>query len=216
MAERGGGCVYVPVMDIFEQLGAALGLASLAGINLYLTAFVAGLAIRFNWIDLAAAHENLAVLGNEWVLVAAGVLMVVEFFADKIPWLDSAWDALHTVLRPAGGVLLGLAALGEMDPAVLAVGGLLSGGASLTMHAAKAGTRLVLNMSPEPVSNSVASVAEDGLVLGGLTLTAFAPVLAFFVFVILLAIAVVIIRITFGTLRTVWRSVRERRRGAVT
>lgn len=200
-------------MEIFEHLGAALGLASLAGINLYLTAFVAGLAIRFNWIELAAAHENLAVLGNDWVLAVAGVLMVVEFFADKIPWLDSGWDAVHTLLRPAGGVLLGMAALGEMSPEMLAIGGLISGGASLTMHVAKAGTRLLVNLSPEPVSNSVASVAEDGLVLGGLTLTAFAPILAFFVFVILLALAVVIIRKTFGSLRAIWRGVRERRRG---
>ena len=166
-------------MEVFDQLGVALGLASLAGINLYLTAFVAGLAIRFNLIDLAAAHENLAVLGNEWVLGVAGFLMVIEFFADKIPWLDSGWDAIHTLVRPAGGILLGMGALGEMDPALLAIGGLLSGGASLTMHGAKAGTRLMVNMSPEPVSNSVASVAEDGLVLGGLTLAAFFPVAAF-------------------------------------
>lgn len=199
-------------MEVFEHLGTALGLASLAGINLYLTAFVAGLAIRFNWIDLAAAHEGLAVLGNEWVLAVAGVLMVVEFFADKIPWLDSAWDAVHTILRPAGGVLLGMAALGEMDPALLAIGGLLSGGASLTMHGAKAGTRLLVNLSPEPVSNSVASVAEDGLVLGGLTLTVLAPVISFFVFIVLLAIAVVIIRKTFGSLLAVWKGLLERRR----
>ena len=201
-------------MGLFEHLGAALGLASLAGINLYLTAFVAGLAIRFNWIELAAAHEGLAVLGNEWVLGVAGVLMVVEFFADKVPWLDSGWDAVHTVLRPAGGVLIGMAALGEMDPQLLAIGGLISGGASLTMHAAKAGVRLLINMSPEPVSNSVASVAEDGLVLGGLTLTALAPVAAFFVFVVVLAIAIVIIRKTFGTLLAVWRGFRNRRRPA--
>ncbi len=199
-------------VEIFEHLGAALGLASLAGINLYLTTFVAGLAIRFNWIDLAAAHEGLAVLGNEWVLAVAGVLMVVEFFADKVPWLDSGWDAVHTILRPAGGVLLGMAALGEMDPKLLAIGGLLSGGASLTMHGAKAGTRLLVNMSPEPVSNSVASVAEDGLVLGGLTLTALAPVATFFVFVVILAIAVVIIRTSFGSLRAVWRGIRNRKR----
>ncbi|MDP4625261.1 MAG: DUF4126 domain-containing protein [Akkermansiaceae bacterium] len=198
-------------MEVFDQLGVALGLASLAGINLYLTAFVAGLAIRFNWIDLAAAHESLGVLGNEWVLGVAGTLMVIEFFADKIPWLDSGWDAVHTIIRPAGGILLGLGALGEMDPVVLAIGGLLSGGASLTMHGAKAGTRLLLNMSPEPVSNSVASVAEDGLVIGGLTLTAFSPVIAFFVFVVILAIAVVIIRKTFGSMRAIWRGFRERR-----
>ncbi len=199
-------------MEVFEHLGAALGLASLAGINLYLTAFVAGLAIRFNWIELASAHEGLAVLGNEWVLAAAGIMMVVEFFADKIPWLDSGWDAIHTLLRPTGGVLLGMAALGEMDPKFLAIGGLLSGGASLTMHAAKAGTRLLVNMSPEPVSNSVASVAEDGLVLGGLTLTALAPIAAFFIFIILLAIAVVIIRKTFGTVLVIWKNIREKRR----
>lgn len=199
-------------MEVFEHLGAALGLASLAGINLYLTAFVAGLAIRFNWLELAAAHGELAILGNEWVLAVAGVLMVIEFFADKVPWLDSGWDAVHTVLRPVGGVLLGMGALGEMDPKLLAIGGLLSGGASLTMHGAKTGTRLLVNMSPEPVSNSVASVAEDGLVLGGLTLTAFAPVIAFFVFVVLLAIAVVVIRKTFGSVRAVWKRMQERRR----
>ncbi len=199
-------------MEVFEHLGAALGLASLAGINLYLTAFVAGLAIRYNWIELASAHEGLAVLGNEWVLAVAGVLMVIEFFADKIPWLDSGWDAVHTLLRPAGGILLGMAALGEIDPALLAIGGLLSGGASLTMHGAKAGTRLLVNMSPEPVSNSVASVAEDGLVLGGLTLTAFAPVVGFFFFIILLVIAAFVIRKTFGTMVTILRGFREKRR----
>jgi hypothetical protein len=199
-------------MDIFEHLAAALGLASLAGINLYLTTFVAGLAIRCNWIELATAHEGLAVLGNEWVLAVAGVLTVVEFFADKVPWLDSGWDAIHTILRPAGGILLGMAALGDMNPALLAIGGLLSGGASLTMHGAKAGTRLFVNMSPEPVSNSVASVAEDGLVLGGLTLLALAPVVSFFFFVLLLLVAGVIIWKTFGSLRAVWRGFRDRRR----
>lgn len=200
-------------MEVFDHLGAALGLASLAGINLYLTAFIAGLAIRFNWVDLAAAHDSLGVLGNEWVLGVAGTLMVIEFFADKVPWLDSGWDAVHTVLRPAGGILLGMGALGEMDPAVLAIGGLLSGGASLTMHGAKAGTRLIVNMSPEPVSNSVTSVAEDGLVIGGLALTAISPVIAFFVFVILLAVAVVIIRKTFGSIKAIWCGFRERRQG---
>lgn len=197
-------------MEIFNELGTALGLASLAGLNLYLTAFVAGLAIRFNLIDLAVVHENLGVLGNDWVLGVAGVLMVVEFFSDKIPWVDSTWDAVHTFIRPMGGVLLGMGALGDMDPALLAIGGLLSGGASLTMHGAKAGTRLLVNMSPEPVSNSVASVTEDGLVLGGLTLTALAPILGFFVFVIVLAIAGWIVNKTFGTVLAMWRNRRRK------
>ncbi len=191
-------------MDVFESLGIALGLATLAGLNLYLTSFVTGLAIRFQWIDLAAEHPDLLILGNDWVLIVSGSLMAIEFFADKIPWVDSGWDALHTLIRPAGGVLLGVAALGEMDPAILAIGGLLAGGASITSHGAKAGTRLLVNMSPEPVSNSVASVAEDGMVLGGLTLMAFAPVLAFFVFFVLLVLAVFVIRKTFGTVRGIW------------
>ena len=201
-------------MDMFQTLGAALGLASLAGINLYLTAFVTGLAVRFSWVELAASHGELAVLGNGWVLATAGTLMVIEFFADKIPWVDSGWDAVHTVVRPVGGVLMGIAALGEMDPAVLAIGGLLSGGASLVTHGAKAGTRLMLNMSPEPVSNSVASVTEDGLVLGGLALTALAPALAFFVFVLVLMLALIVIRKTFGTVRAVWTSVGRKNDGA--
>ncbi len=197
-------------MDIFTQLGTALGLASLAGLNLYLTSFVAGLAIRFNWIDLSVAHEQLAVLGNEWVLGISGTLMVIEFFADKIPWLDSGWDALHTLVRPAGGILLGLGALGQMSPEALAIGGLLSGGAALTMHGAKAGTRMFLNLSPEPVSNSVASVTEDSLVLGGLTLTALAPVLGFFVFIIVLLIAAVVTRKTFGLFLSGRRRLKEK------
>lgn len=196
-------------MDVFESLGAALGLATLAGLNLYLTSFVVGVAIRFEWVNLAMDHPELMILGHDWVLAVSGGLMLIEFFADKVPWVDSGWDAIHTLIRPAGGVLLGMAALGDMDPAVLAIGGLLSGGATLTSHGAKAGTRLLVNMSPEPVSNSVASVSEDGLVLGGIALTAFAPVLAFFVFFALLVVAMFVIRKTFGTLRVIWTGKRK-------
>lgn len=169
---------------MIDQLGVALGLATLAGVNLYLTVLVAGLAIRFDWIGLSGSYEQLSVLGNEWVIGVAAVLFVVQFFADKVPWLDSAWDAVHTVIRPAGGVLLGLAALGDMNPAVLTVGALLAGGASLATHGTKAGVRALLNLSPEPVSNSVASVTEDGLVLGGLGLVGLFPAVALVVFLI--------------------------------
>jgi len=201
-------------VSIFDQLGVALGLASLAGVNLYLTVLVTGLAIRFGWIDLAAAHDSLAVLGNGWVLGIAGTLFVIEFFADKVPWVDSSWDALHTLIRPVGGTLLALGALGDMNPALLTIGALVGGGAALTTHAAKAGTRVLVNMSPEPFSNSVASVAEDGLVLGGLGLIAGAPVVAFFVFVAVMIVAVIIVRKTWGGVRRVWRGLRQRRAGA--
>ena len=171
-------------MQLIDQLGVALGLATLAGLNLYLTVFIAGLAVRFHWVELSGAYESMAILGNPWVLGVAGAMFLVEFVADKVPWLDSAWDAVHTVIRPAGGVLLALAALGQMDPAVMTVGALLAGGASLATHGTKAGVRALLNLSPEPVSNSVASVAEDGLVLGGLGLIGLFPVAALVVFLI--------------------------------
>lgn len=174
----------ISAVSVIDQLGVALGLATLAGVNLYLTVLVAGLAIRFDWIGLSSSYEQLSVLGNDWVLGVAGVMFVIQFFADKVPWLDSLWDAVHTVIRPAGGVLIALAALGKMDPAILTVGALLAGGASLATHGTKAGVRALLNLSPEPVSNSVASVTEDGLVLGGLGLIGLFPTVAFVVFLV--------------------------------
>lgn len=180
-------------MEIIDQLGVALGLASLAGLNLYLTVFVSGLAIRMGWVDLSANYEHLAVLGNPWVLGVAGVMFLVEFLADKIPWLDSAWDVVHTVVRPAGGVMLALGALGTQDPAVSVIAGLIAGGATLATHGTKAGSRLLINASPEPVSNSVASLAEDGLVLGGLGLIAASPLVALVVFTIFVIACVVLI-----------------------
>jgi len=131
-----------------------------------------------------------------------------------VPWVDSSWDALHTLIRPLGGVILAIGALGEMNPALLAIGGLIGGGAALTTHAAKAGTRVLVNLSPEPFSNSVASVTEDGLVLGGLGLIAGAPVLAFFVFVGVIIGAVLVVRKTWGGVRRVWREMRQKRASA--
>jgi hypothetical protein len=175
-------------MTLLDQLGVAFGLATLAGVNLYLTVLVTGLAVRFQWIELSGSYEQLAVLGNPWIIGLAAALFLIEFFADKIPMVDSAWDSIHTLIRPAGGILLALTALGGMDPVVLVIAALLAGAASLSTHGAKAGARAVVNLSPEPVSNSIASVTEDGLVLGGLALTALFPTIALFVFIGLVAL----------------------------
>lgn len=203
-------------METLSMLGMALGFATLSGINLYLTTFLAGLAIRFNWIDLADKYESLAILGNPWIIGVAGVMFFIEFFADKIPWVDSSWDAVHTFIRPVGGTLLALAALGEMDPAVSVIAALLGGGTSLVTHATKAGGRLLINMSPEPVSNSVASIGEDGLVLGGLGLMAFAPVVAFFVFLAIVIFAIWLSRRTWGVIRKGLSALRKRREKTAT
>lgn len=197
-------------MEILSVLGVALGFATLSGINLYLTTFLAGLAIRFNWLDLAVQHENLAILANPWIIGVAGLLYLVEFFADKIPWLDSGWDAVHTFIRPIGGAMLALAALGELDPAMAVIATLLSGGTSLLTHTSKAATRLLINMSPEPVSNMAASLGEDGLVLGGLGLMAVAPAASFFVFFVIVILAMGLLRKTWGALRSGTRALKDR------
>ncbi len=199
-------------MEILSTLGVALGFATLSGINLYLTTLLAGLAIRFNWVDLADKYDSLAILANPWIIGVAGVLFLFEFFADKIPWVDSGWDAVHTFIRPVGGTLLALAALGDLDPAMTVVAALLGGGTSLITHATKAGSRLLINMSPEPVSNIVTSVSEDGLVLGGLGLMAFAPAIAFFVFLAIVILAVWLSRKTWGIIRKGIAALQQRRK----
>lgn len=197
-------------MDILEQLGVALGLASLAGVNLYLTVFVVGLSVRFGWLDLFSHYEKFEILGSPVVLGVAGTLFFIEFFADKIPWVDSLWDSVHTLIRPVGGTMLALGALGTLDPEFTVVAALLSGGASLVTHAAKASTRALINLSPEPVSNIVASTTEDGFVLGGIGLVAFAPTVAFFVFLVVVAVCAFIIYKFGGALRGVYRRFRKK------
>ena len=104
-------------MDELKLLGVALGLACLAGVNLYLTVFVTGLAIHQHWIVLSPAYQSLAILGHPLILWISGTLYVLEFFADKIPWVDSAWDTVHTIIRPIGGALLAIRVLGQTSPA---------------------------------------------------------------------------------------------------
>ena len=171
-------------MERLDLLAVALGLAALAGINLYLTVFATGLAIHFHWVTLAPQYQSLQILGDPWIITIAGALYFLEFFADKIPWIDSVWDALHTVIRPIGGALLAIQVLGHPSPAFTVIVALLAGGTSLVAHAAKAATRLASNSSPEPFSNIGLSLGEDAAVLGGLALVHFNPVLALIVFLI--------------------------------
>lgn len=175
-------------MHILEQLGLALGLASLAGVNLYLTVFLTGILVRFDALHLAAKYQSMEVLGHDWVLLAAGVLYAIEFVADKVPWLDSFWDSIHTLIRPMGGTILAMQALGDMPPHVEVVGALFAGGAALTTHTAKAGTRLIANHSPEPVSNIVLSIGEDIGVAAGTLMMVVTPVFALCVFTAILIV----------------------------
>jgi hypothetical protein len=212
---------YRADMHILEQLGLALGLASLAGVNLYLTVFLTGLLVRFDALHLATKYESLQVLGHEWVLVVAGVLYAIEFCADKVPWIDSAWDSVHTLIRPIGGTILAMQTLGDMPPHVEVIGALLAGGAALTTHSAKAGTRLLANHSPEPASNIALSITEDVMVVAGTLLMVFKPILALCVFTAVLIVLWLVLprmfrvlRKSVAFLRSKWRAVFYKRPAA--
>ncbi len=163
-------------MTTIEILGLAASLSLLAGWRLYAAVLATGLALRFGVLDMVGAPAlphalaGLHVLANPWVLGVAALGTAAEVLADKVAWLDSIWDGLHTLVRPIGGALLALAVVSPDDNALAVVTFLLGGGAALAAHAAKAGSRAVINASPEPVSNIVTSVAEDGLTAGGLWL----------------------------------------------
>ena len=171
-------------MDRLNLISVALGLAALAGVNLYLTVFATGLAIHFHWITLAPPYQSLEVLANPWIIGISATLYVLEFFADKIPWVDSIWDAVHTIIRPIGGALLAIQVLGHPSPTMSVLVALLAGGTSLVSHTAKAATRLASNTSPEPFSNIALSVTEDAVVLGGLAFIYHNPIIAFAIFVV--------------------------------
>ena len=147
-------------MEKLHLLSVALGLAALAGVNLYLTVFATGLAIHFHWITLGPQYQSLEVLGNPWIIGIAGVLYLLEFFADKIPWVDSIWDAVHTVIRPIGGALLAIQVLGHPSPAFTVIVALLAGGTSLLAHTAKAATRLAAIHRPNRLQISDSALGK--------------------------------------------------------
>jgi hypothetical protein len=177
-------------MGIMEILGVAGSVSLLAGWRMYLCVFATGLAMRMGWIDAPQHLQSLDVLANNWVLGVSGIGLIAEFFADKIAWLDSIWDAIHTAIRPIGGALLALAIVDASDPTWQVLTLLLGGGAALASHAAKAGTRAVVNASPEPFSNIAVSTGED-VATGGLLFLALSnPEAAIVVAVIMAAAAV--------------------------
>ncbi|MDP1653587.1 MAG: DUF4126 domain-containing protein [Rhodocyclaceae bacterium] len=152
-------------MDIVQSVALAGGLAWASGMRLYAVLFTAGMLGRFGYIQLPA---TLQVLENPLVLGVAGFMLAVEFLADKIPAVDSVWDSIQTFIRIPAGALLAALALGEHDPAWMVAAGLLGGTLTAGTHAAKAGSRALINTSPEPFSNVAASFGEEALVASGL------------------------------------------------
>jgi len=183
-----------------------MGFSFAAGINLYATVAILGLASRFDWVDLP---PQFAVFDNDVVIGVALFLYVIEFFADKIPWVDSVWDAMHTIIRPAGGALIAVATLGDASPAVNGLAALLGGTLAAGTHFTKAGTRAVANTSPEPFSNWILSLAEDVFVLGLSTLALKYPVAAAFVVAVCVVLMVVFAAWIVRAVKRRWRQGRR-------
>ena len=183
--------------------GRTLGFSFAAGVNLYATVAILGFAARYGWVDLPPQYQ---VFDNNWIIGAAIVLYVVEFFADKIPWLDSVWDAIHTIIRPIGGALIAVASIGHAPLSTQTFVALLGAALAASTHLTKAGTRAVANTSPEPFSNWILSVSEDGFAIGLGLLALKYPLAAAIVVLVCLAVIVVFAR---WLIRAVGRRVRR-------
>ena len=150
-------------MDILASLGRTMGFSFAAGINLYATVAILGLASRFGWVSLPPQYH---VFDNNWIIGGALALYLIEFVADKIPWVDSVWDAVHSVVRPIGGAAIAVATLGDASPTVETFVALTGGALAASTHFSKAGTRVLANASPEPFTNWALSLGEDAFVVG--------------------------------------------------
>lgn len=186
-------------MDAVSSIALATGLSWASGLRLYATVFVVGMLAKYGYLHLPAA---LAVLSNPYVIGLSGVLLVVEFFADKFPVVDSLWDSVHTFIRIPAGALLAMGAIDSNDPliatSVALLGGTLAGGT----HFAKSGSRALINTSPEPISNWVASFSEEGLLAMGLWLALLHPTSFLLLMVVFVALLV-------WLLPKLWRGVRH-------
>ena len=195
-------------MDTVQVLGSAMGLGLLAGIRLYATVFALGLAIRLGWFHLTEQFATLDVLAHTPVLIVSGAAFLTEFLADKIPWVDSVWDSIHTFIRPIGAAALGVTALGSFDPSTKFLIALLCGGVAFTGHTSKAATRLIANHSPEPFSNVALSVAEDLIVPAGLWVIFEHPEISIAIVSVFLLVFIWLSPKIFRLLRVSWTALR--------
>ena len=189
-------------MEWAETIGRAGAFAFAAGINLYAAVAILGLAARFGWVQLPSQFD---VFNNDWVIGAALVMYVVEFVADKVPWVDSMWDSVHTAIRPVGGAIIAMTAIGDASPAIEGMAALLGGTLAAGTHLTKASTRAVANTSPEPFSNWALSFGEDFFVIGLAWLALQYPIAALAVVAVLSLLIVLFIAVIVRWARRRWR-----------
>lgn len=196
-------------MSAVELLALASSISLLAGWRLYFVTLATGLAMKWGFIAMPEQLRALEILASNWVIGVAAVGTLAEFFADKIAWVDSAWDAVHSWVRPLGGALLSLAIVDAGDPAFQIGSFLLGGGAAFLAHAGKAGARAIVNASPEPVSNVIVSTGED-VATGGLIALAIAnPIAAALIALVLVAASLWLV---LAARRLIGRLIEPRRR----
>ena len=198
-------------MGTIEALSLAMGTAWTSGINLYATVAALGIANRMEMIHLP---QNLEVLSHPGVIAIACVMYLIEFFADKVPYVDTGWDALHTFIRVPAGAILAAQSLGDLNPALELMALLAGGSVSLVAHGTKAATRLAINASPEPFSNWLASVAEDVTVLGGIWLMFNHPIVMLILVLTFLAIVAWLLPKIYRLAKTGFQALRDKMRGA--
>lgn len=192
-------------MELVEVLGRTLGFSLSSGVNLYATVAILGLAARYDWVVLPAQFD---VFASDWVIGLSLTLFVVEFIADKIPWVDTLWDSVHTFIRPLGGALVAVAALGEASVGTEILVGLLGGSVAAGSHATKASTRAAVNASPEPFTNWGLSFVEDAFVVGLVLLALQYPLIALVIAIAVILTIVLALRWIIRKLRGVGRSLR--------
>jgi hypothetical protein len=180
-----------------DTIGLLAGTGWAAGLNLYLATFLLGLAGRLDWLDTPS------VLRRTDVMIVAGVLYGIEFLADKVPFIDNVWDAIHTFVRPLGAGALGYVIAGDSPSVAAAVGALLTGALALSAHSTKATTRAAVNTSPEPFSNIALSLFEDGLVAALLALAIANPIIALVVVIIFTILGIWLVVKFFGAIKRV-------------
>lgn len=190
-------------METLTTLGRTMGFSFAAGVNLYATVAILGLTARYDWVALPPQFQ---VFDNDIVIITAIVLYVVEFLADKIPWVDTVWDAIHTVIRPVGGALIAVSTLGEATPTLQGLTALAGGLVAASTHFTKAGARVAANASPEPFSNWILSLVEDVFVVGLAFVALRWPVAALAVTAVLLAVIVWSAAAIVRAVRRRWRA----------
>jgi len=193
-------------MNLISTIAIAMGSAWVSGINLYACVATLGLLSRFAHLRLPGELE---VVTNGWVIGVAIALYVIEFVADKVPWVDSTWDVIHTFIRIPAGAILAAAAFGDFDRSIQVIALLLGGGLALSSHGTKAATRAVLNTLPEPLTNAVVSVGEDILAIVSIVAAVFFPVLLFVIVAAGLLVSIYLFNRVIRFFRSVTRKIRN-------